>query len=408
MPIIEAKNLSKCYEIVKGKSSSIKELVLHKWRRSGKKEILRALDDINFSIDRGVTLGIIGANGSGKSTLLKIISGITDVTSGEIKVNGRVASLLEIGAGFHPELTGMENIYLNGSILGLSKSKIDSVLEEIISYSEIEDFIYMPVKHYSSGMLMRLGFSVAIHVDPEILVLDEVMAVGDSSFQEKSAKKIKEFKENGKTILLVTHNLDQAESMSDLILWLDSGKTRMFGTMDKAISGYMREFYNEKLKAPPMPFNLEFGSVCRSGRLGTGKVLINKVIVTDGKGKEVRKVYSGESLHIELHYEAEREGMDIESVMGIGSFDDISITRIDSTKHSKILKNVPKKGVITAILSPLLINKCGIRLSVALNPPGKPYEPYDMHLRFYEFKVESREKNPPGTVFTHPAEFEIK
>ena len=405
--IIRAENLTKLYRISRKKSTSIKELVLHNLLRGEEKEEILALNDVSFSIEEGSALGIIGPNGSGKSTLLKIISGITQPTSGKIQVNGSVASLLELGAGFQPELTGMENIYLNGSVLGLSKKKIDAELDEIIQFAELEKFIYMPVKHYSSGMMMRLGFSIAVHIDPDILVLDEILAVGDSYFQEKSARKILDFRKRGKTILLVSHNLDQAEMMSEKILWLETGRVKLFGKIDDAISGYVQEFYEKKLQQPPMPFNLEFGTVCTSSRLGSGEVLITKVAFKDKNDRDVRTVYSGETLIIEVHYEAQKAGLDLEIVMGIGRFDDVSVTRVDSTGSPRVLQNCPKKGVIKAVFSPLIMNKGGYRLSVALNPPGQPYEPYDMHLRFYEFKIASRKEKPPESVITHPLEFEI-
>lgn len=415
--MIEVTNISKKYRIHRKRRTSIKEAAIELlrpskdslfsgWFRSRPKEEIWALKDVSFKVDEGDTLGVIGANGSGKSTLLKIISGITQPTAGSIRVNGRVASLLELGAGFHHELTGLENIYLNGSVLGLSQNKIKSVLDEIIAFAGLEQFIHMPVKHYSSGMLIRLGFAVATHIDPDILLLDEVMAVGDAEFQEKSAAKIMDFKKRGKTIILVTHNLDQAEAVCNKVLWLEQGRVKLLGTVDESITGYVSEFYEQKLKEPPIPFSFEFGSVCRTTRMGSGEVLINRVAFKDGAGREVRSVMSGETLQIELHYTASREGMELEAVMGINRFDNTSICRMDSASHESVLKNCPRKGIITAIFSPLILNKGGYRLSVALNPPGKPYEPYDIHLRFYEFRVDSNREHRIGAVITHPAIFE--
>ncbi len=404
--IIEVHNLSKRYRIYKRRSASIKEMVIRDWFRSEVKEEIWALKDVSFSITGGVALGIIGANGSGKSTLLKIISGITMPTSGEVTVRGKVASLLDLGMGFHPELTGMENIYLNGSLLGLTKNKIDAVLDTIISFAGLDKFIYMPVKHYSSGMLMRLSFSIAAHVDPDILVLDEVLGVGDTDFQQKSARKILDFKRRGKTIILVTHNLEQAEQICDRVLWLDSGRVKIFGDLDDVISGYLREFYDQRLKESPLPFNKEFSTWSPSCRLGSGEVLINKVVVTDGLGHEVRTVYTGETLLIDIHYTATHPGMDLEAVIGIGRLDDVSVTLVDSTSSNLLLRNAPRKGVIKATFSPLLINEGRYRLSLALNPPGKPEEPYDMHLRFYEFKIASKKPRSLNSAITHPVAFE--
>lgn len=407
MKAIRAEKLSKRYKILKNRAHSIKELILHHWFRTQETETIWALRDLDFAVDQGMTLGIIGANGSGKTTLLRVISGITEPTSGSVEVNGTVASLLELGAGFHPELSGMENIFLNGSVLGLSQDKIESVKDEIISFSQLEKFIHMPVKHYSSGMLMRLGFSVAVHVDPDILILDEVMAVGDAWFQERSAHKVKEFKKRGKTILLVTHNLDHAEEMCDAVLWLEKGKIRFQGPMEEAVTKYVNEFYQEKLKTPPIPFDFKFGSVVPSGRLGSGEVLITKVVFRDGNGHEVRTVESGKEFFIDVHYEADREGRDLEAIMGIGRFDDVSVTRIDTTNQAGMFSSCPRRGIITARFTNLIINRGSYRLSVALNPQGKPYEPYDMHLRFYEFRVSSEEENPREPVITHPVNFTL-
>ena len=408
MNAINARNIFKRYLIEGQRSTSLKERVIHNWFRSPEAREIWALKDVSFSLEQGRTLGIIGANGSGKSTLLKIISGITPPTQGEIYVQGRVASLLELGAGFHPELSGMENIYLNGSLLGLSHKKIDSALKDIIAFAELEEFIYMPVKHYSSGMLMRLGFSVAVHVNPDILILDEVMAVGDSYFQEKSAEKIVEFKKHGKTILLVTHNLDHAERISDQILWLDKGLIKVFGKIQDVVVRFMREFYDQKLEQPPIPFNLEFANFCPSSRMGTGEVLISRIVITDEGGREVRTVYAGETMRVEIHYTAKREGTSLEAVMGIARFNGISITRVDSSAFNEKLKNAPRRGVIIATFSPLLITRGRYHLSVALNPPGKIYEPYDIHLRFYEFKIQQREKTKIRGAIKHPVHFEIR
>ena len=407
MNSIDAQNLSKRYRILKKRSTSLKEMVIHEWFRPAPREEVWALKDVTFSIREGGTLGIIGANGSGKSTLLKLISGITQPTSGSICVRGRVASLLELGAGFHPDLTGMENIYLNASVLGLPKAKIDAAVEEIIAFAGLERFIHMPVRHYSSGMLMRLGFSVAVQVDPDILLLDEVMAVGDAEFQEKSAGKIFEFKKRGKTILLVTHNLEQAKAVSERILWLERGRVKFFGSPEEAVKDYIREFYDQLLKEPLMPFNLEFGTVCHSARMGSGEVLINRVVVKDGAGRETWTVHAGETLKVELHYSANRQGLALEAVVGI-SRDSVSVTRMDSASQSLLLRECPQSGVITAIFSPLLLCGGGYRLSVALNPPGKPFEPYDIHLRFYEFRVVGGEEGQMEPVIAHPAAFEIK
>jgi lipopolysaccharide transport system ATP-binding protein len=198
-------------------------------RREGTTEVFWALRGVSFDVHRGETIGIIGQNGSGKSTVLKLVTRILDPTSGSIEVNGRVSALIELGAGFHPDLSGRENIYLNGSILGFSRAEMDRRFDRIVSFAELERFIDTPVKHYSSGMYMRLGFSVAISVDPDILIIDEVLAVGDEGFQRKCLDRLAEFRRRGKSIIFVSHSIDVVTQLCDRVVWLDQGVIQASG-----------------------------------------------------------------------------------------------------------------------------------------------------------------------------------
>ena len=204
-----------------------------------------ALNDVSFEVPEGSTFGLIGSNGSGKSTLLKCLAKIYYPTSGEIRTFGRVAALLEVGSGFHPELSGRENIYLNGSILGMSKKSIDSKFEEIVDFSGVEEFIDQPVKNYSSGMYVRLGFSVAVSVDPEILIVDEVLAVGDAEFQAKCSQKFKDFRREGRTVVLVSHASESVRSMCDKVAWLDHGNLKAVGNSNEILNAYESSFHTE-------------------------------------------------------------------------------------------------------------------------------------------------------------------
>ncbi len=206
-----------------------------------KDEYLQALDSINLQIEEGETLGIIGLNGAGKSTLLKILSRVTAPTSGRVKINGRIASLLEVGTGFHPELTGRENTYLNGAILGMTKKEIDEKIHDIIEFAEIEKFIDTPVKRYSSGMYVRLAFSVAAHLEPEILVVDEVLAVGDYQFQQKCLGKMGDISHGGRTVLFVSHQLSMIKALCRKCILLDQGRLIMFGDTDEVIEEYLNQ-----------------------------------------------------------------------------------------------------------------------------------------------------------------------
>jgi ABC-type polysaccharide/polyol phosphate transport system ATPase subunit len=200
-----------------------------------------ALEDISFDVSKGECVGIIGPNGSGKSTILKLIAGVMSPTVGNIKVSGQISPLIELGAGMHPELTGKENIYLNGAILGLNRKQIDSQLQSIINFSEIEEFINQPIKHYSSGMYMRLAFAIAIHVNPEILIVDEILAVGDEAFQAKCFKKMEEFKKNGITIIFVSHNLKQVESFCNRVIYINKSKLIADGEAKSVCQKYLKD-----------------------------------------------------------------------------------------------------------------------------------------------------------------------
>jgi lipopolysaccharide transport system ATP-binding protein len=214
----------------------------------GESDLVWALQDIDFEVKQGEVIGIIGKNGAGKSTLLKILSQVTTPTTGEIKVKGRIASLLEVGTGFHPELTGRENIFLNGAILGMTKAEIKSKLDEIIDFSGVQKYVDTPVKRYSSGMMVRMGFAVAAHLDPEILIVDEVLAVGDAEFQKKCIEKMRSISNEGRTILFVSHNLGIINSFCPKTLLLANGKKIGFGNTDKMISNYLNVGGTELVK----------------------------------------------------------------------------------------------------------------------------------------------------------------
>ncbi|MGG5460319.1 ABC transporter ATP-binding protein [Clostridium sp. B9] len=233
---IEVNRLCKNYKVYDSKSSRIKSII----NPFGKKETkdFRALTDVSFYVNRGEIVGIIGNNGAGKSTLLKILTGVSYPSAGEIKVNGRVSSLLELGTGFNPELTGEENIYFNGSLMGLTHEEIENVKDEIMSFADIGEFIYQPVKSYSSGMYARLAFAVAININPDILIVDEILSVGDVGFQKKCVDKFNEFKEAGKTVLYVSHGLETVQSFCERAVWLEKGKVMEVGPAFDVVEKY--------------------------------------------------------------------------------------------------------------------------------------------------------------------------
>ena len=232
-------HVNKTFKIYMDKANSLKEKLLF-WKRN-RKEIREVLKDINLEIKKGEAVALIGVNGSGKSTLLKLMTKIIYPNSGSIETYGKLTSLLELGAGFHPDFSGRENIYFNASIFGLTKKQIDERLDQIIEFSELGSYIDNPVRTYSSGMYMRLAFAVAINVDAEILLVDEILAVGDQHFQEKCINKMKELKEQGKTMVFVTHSMNTVKEFCTRAVWLCDGKIKMDGTPDEVIEEYLKE-----------------------------------------------------------------------------------------------------------------------------------------------------------------------
>lgn len=235
---IEVKNMSKDFKLIYDKPNTLKERLVF-WK-STKKEYRHVLKNININIKKGETVALIGTNGSGKSTLLKLMTKIIYPTKGTIKTNGKLTSLLELGAGFHPDFTGRENIYFNASIFGLTATEIDKRVDDIIKFSELEDFIDAPVRTYSSGMYMRLAFSVAINVDAEILLIDEILAVGDQHFQDKCFEKLEQLKSSGKTIVIVSHSLGSVKKLCNRGIWIYDGEVRLDGNIDDVVSEYLK------------------------------------------------------------------------------------------------------------------------------------------------------------------------
>lgn len=299
---IEVKNVTKEYHIgTKSSNFLLRDELTDFFRnifrkRKRDKTSFLALNDVSFSVKQGETIGIIGPNGAGKSTILKILSKITYPTKGEVVLNGRVASLLEVGTGFNPELTGRENIYLNGAILGMTRKEINSKFDEIVNFAEVGKFLDTPVKRYSSGMYIRLAFSIAAHLDPEILLIDEVLAVGDAKFQRKSLGKIDEITENKKrTVVFVSHDLNAIKNLCQKTILVHDGKIVEYGETSKVISTYLK-----KVRGDVPQIGLSFGK--NSPRKGTGEIRITKVRLVDKTNNKISSVVSGGFLKIRLNY----------------------------------------------------------------------------------------------------------
>jgi lipopolysaccharide transport system ATP-binding protein len=259
-----------------------------------RREDFWALKDVSFEVERGETVGIIGRNGAGKSTLLKVLSRITEPTMGRIKLRGRVASLLEVGTGFHPELTGRENIFLNGAILGMTKAEIKRKFDEIVEFAEIEKFLDTPVKRYSSGMYVRLAFAVAAHLEPEILLVDEVLAVGDAEFQKKCLGKMGEVSKQGRTILFVSHNMAAVQNLCSRCYCLEQGTVRFQGETDRTIADYLKPVGNTKAGETPGTYDLNH----RENRYLEDTLIIKRMSLLDSEGQAVDTFQMGQQMTI--------------------------------------------------------------------------------------------------------------
>jgi homopolymeric O-antigen transport system ATP-binding protein len=328
-PIIQVRNLSKKYLLGARQSAygTLRESLVEAVRaplqrlREGrtKAEILWALKDVCFEVQPGEVIGIIGRNGAGKSTLLKILSQITEPTSGEIDLHGRVASLLEVGTGFHPELTGRENIYLNGALLGMRKAEIEKKFDEIVAFSEVEQFLDTPVKRYSSGMYVRLAFAVAAHLEPEILVIDEVLAVGDAEFQKKCLGKMSDVARHGRTVLFVSHNMPAVKSLCQRAVLLDGGQIVAEGDVDAVVNRYLTADSNDMARTGIIPDDAQ--------RLyGTDEAKLRRVRLTDLAGNDVSHLYLGQPCRLQMTFEVFKEIPEAVIEVGIIATDGTHVT----------------------------------------------------------------------------------
>jgi lipopolysaccharide transport system ATP-binding protein len=389
MAAVSLEDVSKKFTLHHDRPRSFQDAFISTLRRDkSAREEFWALRDVSFQVAQGETLAFIGPNGAGKSTVLKLIARIIEPTSGCIKVNGRIGSLLELGAGFHPDLTGRENIYLNGSILGLSRSQIRQRLDEIIAFAELERFIDVPVKHYSSGMYVRLGFSMAVHIDPEILLVDEVLAVGDAAFQEKCLNRMAQFKREGCTILFVSHALQLVEQLCTKVIWLEEGRVQEVGETDGVIASYMGAVA-DKLEA-----ELSLSNAASLVPKPHGKLVIRSVAMLDAEDKPRWAFHSGDPVRIRIVYEAtelvEKPVFSILIHRDDGLY--VSGTNTYQEINGSELPPVEGRGCVEVQLDSLGLAHGGYLLSVAVHTaPAPPFwaDPADFHDRAYRFNIES-------------------
>lgn len=330
-----------------------------------------ALKDVSFAVHKGESFGVIGRNGSGKSTLLKLVSGILKPTSGFVTVNGRIAALIELGAGFHPEITGRENIYINGIMLGLSRKEIDQRFASIVDFAGIGEFLDQPVKTYSSGMYVRLGFAVAVHVDPEVLLIDEVLSVGDEEFSAKCIAKIQEMKYRGVTLLFVTHQLDQVRVLCDRALWLDHGAPRAIGDPVRVVDAYLQEVSGGSVAAaaaePAAVSQPVDNDLTEEERWGSGEVILKNVALVDPQGNELVALGAGTAVSIEMDVEVRVPQDDFVFGVGIYHADGTCVYGTNTDLEGLLPKRLESNGRVRFVMPSLDLAGGSYRIDAAVH-----------------------------------------
>lgn len=360
-------------------------------------ELVTALDDVTLRVPAGSTFGVIGENGSGKSTLLKVVAGIAKPSSGRVAVRGKVAALIELGAGFHPEISGRENVFINGIMLGLSKKEISGKFEDIVRFAELEEFIDAPVKTYSSGMYMRLGFSIAINVNPDVLLIDEVLAVGDASFVPKCLDRIDDFRRRKKTILFVSHDLQTVEKICDRVAWMKNGRVRALGEPKRTIDLYLQdvadkkeaEFSRRREEVDLETLPADEGR--REARWGKREVEIGKVTLRSLRGEPKHVFSPEEGLVVDLEVRARERVKDF--VFGIGLFNSQGISCYGTNTHLEDFRprSLEGRGRVSFRVDRLNLINGTYYLDVAVHKTDGT--PYDYHRNLYSFLVSSLHKD---------------
>ena len=355
--IIEVESLSKKFMIGK-KASDLRYALrdMFSFTKEKKQEIW-ALKDISFSINEGEVFGIIGPNGSGKSTLLKILSKITYPTSGRAILRGKVSSLLEVGTGFHPELTGRENIYLNGSILGMKRAEINKKFDEIVDFSGVEQFIDTPVKHYSSGMYVRLAFSVAAHLEPDILLVDEVLSVGDMAFRQKSIKKMNEVAKSGRTVVFVSHNLGIIKEICNKGIYIDKGKIIDSGNINKVVDKYYKSFLND----------IDLQNINNENKY----IKVNKIEIINNSVPSIQTVNCGDNISVKILYELKQDISQLMVKLIIKNLNNQYLFSCNNSFTGDLFYNPGSKGIIECNIPKLNLNSGNYTVDLYFNDSGK-------------------------------------
>jgi lipopolysaccharide transport system ATP-binding protein len=398
MSSVRFANVSKRFILRHERPHSFQEMVLRLFdpRRRGSSEELWALQGVSFTVEPGETVGLIGPNGAGKSTALKLIARILEPTAGFIETKGKVFALLELGAGFHPDLTGEENIYLNGSVLGLGRKEITRKLDQIVAFAGLGDFIDTPVKHFSAGMYVRLGFAIAVHLEPEILLIDEVLAVGDMTFQIKCWDKITELQQEGITIVLVSHDLDAVQKLCSRVIWLDHGQVRAQGAANEITTQY-RNAVLASLEGGRSKFRR---GIAEGRRWGTGEAEILGVEFLDEKGDPRWTIRTGEAMVARIRYRASKKLDRPTFGVAIYRSDGVHINGPNTRLSGYDIDHIEGEGFIDYRVDALPLLPGIYQFSAAIYD-YESIHPYDHHHRLYTFVVQ------PGGTTEHEGLFQI-
>ena len=368
---VRADGLWKNFRLYHERNQFLKAAILR--GRRARYEEFWALKGVSFEVPTGTTFGVIGHNGSGKSTLLKTLTGILVPDKGNVTTLGRVSALLELGAGFHPELSGRENVFLNGAILGLKKREIEKRFDDIVEFAGLEQFIDSPVKNYSSGMFVRLGFAVAANVEPDVLLIDEVLSVGDESFQRKSAERIEQFRRDGRTIVFVSHGLGQVEQLCETVAWLDHGEIKTIGPAAEVISQYRGDSH-EATKDPD-----EIGS-----RWGSGEIQITRVERLDGDGQPVDHPRTLDPLTIRVHLNAHAPIQDTVLVARIDQLGGHTVWQSSTRRNGVTIGRIDSTATVDLHFPslPLLEGTYELTLAITNQTEIQPYDWWERRVRF--------------------------
>lgn len=375
MATIEIHNVWKQFHLQTGRPRSLKEALVRGLRGGPQQESnFWALKDVSFDIEKGESFGIIGSNGSGKSTLLKLITGISKPTRGNVGVRGRVSALLELGAGFHPDFSGRENTFLNGAILGLSRREVEKQFDSIVAFSELEKFIDNPVKTYSSGMYMRLAFSIAVHVDPDILVIDEVLAVGDGAFQQKCFDQIHRFKHSGKTIVFVSHSLGSVQDLCQRAAWLDKGDLRALGKTETVL-----DFYSQQIAEA-----IERNKQQLETLVPDDRVKLRNISMVDERGQDRNIASGGEPIRFQFDLDSKLPSHSLELFARIVRTD--SVTCYDQRVPLSSFIEGQATGQVTCLIPELKLHTGTYSFQIGVGLSG---EDRWLDEKYFNFAVEA-------------------